>query len=309
MRAYVARIGAGTGVDAPAVDFEHLAVSDRFGEHGVTDDPDAADVILFTQCHVVDWRLRAIREHSLVKKYREKVMVYDTRDRPWRSFPGVYVSFPARGFDGESQRAWGYPSFSDPAVRGTSVDPDLLFSFRGSATAACRKPLFELRHGDAIVEEARNFNFWEPSADGHERQRARYDEVLTRSRFVLCPRGRGTSTFRLYEALAAGRVPVIISDDWVAPAGADWEACSLRWPEGRTRGLVQLLQERDREWPLMSSAAASTYGEYFATEVCFHRVVDLCSDLHAAGGKPSPPWQVHSRSLAAALRERWRRTA
>src|SRR4051812_8140793 len=115
MRVHIARVGVGGGADAPAVDFEHLATLDAVGEHGVVADPSAADVVLFPQCHVVDWRLRAIRDHEFVTQYRDKVMVYDIRDRPWRSFPGLYVSTPARQFDAGSQRAWGYPSLVDPA--------------------------------------------------------------------------------------------------------------------------------------------------------------------------------------------------
>ena len=96
MRVHIARLGVGGGADAPAVDFEHMATLDAVGEHSVTDDPRVADIILFPQSHVVDWRLRAIRHHEVVEQYRDKVMVYDIRDRPWRSFPGVYVSTPAR---------------------------------------------------------------------------------------------------------------------------------------------------------------------------------------------------------------------
>jgi hypothetical protein len=150
--------------------------------------------------------------------------------------------------------------------------------------------------------------FWDGYSPRFEDRRERYRGVLGRSRFVLCPRGRGTSSFRLYETLAAGRVPVVISDEWVAPAGPDWDACCLRWPEGETHGLVDLLEERDRDWPSMSAAAVRTYGDYFATEVCFHRVVDLCRELHEAGCKPSKRRQVQNRSLRAALRERLRRT-
>lgn len=304
MRVHLARIGGGHVGDLSVDDFEHVAAADRFREHELTPDPAAADVILFTQCHRVDWGLRAIREHALARKHWEKILVFDERDRPWRSFPGVYVGAPARWFDPQSQRAWAYPG--TPEVTSV-VEPDLLFSFVGSPTAPCRARLFELEHADAIVEQVLDFMFWDAASPDYDGRKARYFDVLARSRFVLCPRGRGTSSFRLYETLAAGRVPVIISDEWVAPPGPDWEACSLRWPEGRTDGLIEMLEERDRDWQAMSAAAASTYGEYFATEVCFHRVVDLCSELLESGCQPSPEWRVQGRYVAAAIRERTQR--
>jgi len=302
MHVFVARIGAAHTVDQPVDAFERLAAADRFGEHRLTPDPAQAAVVLFTQCHMVDSRLRALREHPVARKHWEKVMVFDERDRPWRSFPGVYVNARARGFDARSQRAWGY--LGAPNTPSPSPDPDLLFSFVGSATAPCRRPLFELDHPAAIVEEVRDFTFWDVASPGYEGLWARYREILGRSRFVLCPRGRGTSTFRLYEALGAGRVPVIISDEWVAPPGPDWDACSLRWPEGRTDGLVKLLEERDRVWPAMSSAATTAHSTFFSPEVTFHRVIELCRELRETGSGPVSALRVRSRSLAAALRER-----
>ncbi|MES1169824.1 MAG: exostosin family protein, partial [Leifsonia sp.] len=262
MRVHMPRVGGEAYRDAPAADFEKLATIDTFGRHVPVDDPREADCILFTQCHVIDWRLRAIRRHPVLKAYRDRCLVYDIRDTPWLSLPGVYVSVPAGEFSPRSQRAWAYPYFADPAVRGSSVEPDLLFSFVGSRTARCRDVLFELRHPDAVVEEPRDFDFWSPSVP----QRTRFNDVLVRSRFVLCPRGRGTSSFRLYEVLSAGRVPVIISDDWVPPHGPEWEKFSIRWPEGRTDGLVEHLESHGDRWASMSAEAASAYASHFAPE-------------------------------------------
>jgi hypothetical protein len=297
-------MGDGPFVDLYVDELERLAGLDRFGEHEVTGDPEDADLILFTQCHVVDWRLKAIRQHPLARRYWKKVMVYDERDRPWWSFPGVYVSAPAQAFDRTSQRAWSY--IRTPDVPRPSADPDLLFSFLGSDSDPCRKPLFGLSHPDGLVEEVRDFMFWDESSPGFAGKRAKYHETLMRSRFVLCPRGRGTSTFRLYETLAAGRVPVIISDDWVPPSGPDWGAFSLRWPEGRTEGLFALLEERDRDWSAMSTAACDAYASFFAADVSFHRVLDLLRDLLLSGSQPAPPARLRRRSIHAALRSKVR---
>ena len=41
---------------------------------------------------------------------------------------------------------------------------------------------------------------------------------------MICPRGWGSSSIRLFEVMEMGRVPVIISDAWVneAPKWADF---------------------------------------------------------------------------------------
>ena len=43
-------------------------------------------------------------------------------------------------------------------------------------------------------------------------------DFIRRTRFVLCPRGQGVSSIRLFEVMKSGRVPVIISDAFVPPA-------------------------------------------------------------------------------------------
>lgn len=44
-----------------------------------------------------------------------------------------------------------------------------------------------------------------------------YCEILNRSKYVLCPRGYGQSSFRIQEAIDHGAIPVYISDDIILP--------------------------------------------------------------------------------------------
>ncbi len=46
---------------------------------------------------------------------------------------------------------------------------------------------------------------------------ARYNHILSESVFSLCPEGAGPNSLRLWESLAVGSIPVVISDDWVPP--------------------------------------------------------------------------------------------
>jgi Exostosin family len=307
MRLYLPRVALNQWTDLAVDELEALAAADRFNVHELVEDPDDADVVLFAQCHMVDWRLRAIRGHPVSKSNWEKVMVYDERDRPWRSFPGLYVSVPSASFDPRRQRACSYLRLPG-AESDVAPEADLLFSFVGSPTATCRRPLFDLQHPRSIVEEVQDFVFWDSASPDFVERRRRYREILTRSRFVLCPRGRGTSSFRLYETLAAGRVPVIISDDWVAPLGPDWGAFSLRAREGATVGLVDMLEAQEEDWPSMSAAAAAAYREYFSREVLFHRLVELLQDLCDLHPVRSRRWTMRSRAVHSAARDFWGRS-
>jgi hypothetical protein len=309
VRVHLPRLGLSEFCDIPVDEFEQLAAIDRFGEHELTESPEESDVILFSQPHMLmdDWRLRAIREHPLTQRYPERVLVYDERDVPWCAFPGVYVSMPARSFDAGDQRAWAYFRFRE--VVADARRPDLLFSFIGSPSHRCRRPLFQLRHRDAVVERVRGFVHYDPGSEQFAARVARFDEILNRSRFVLCPRGQGTSSFRLYQALSLGRVPVVVADDWVPPEGVDWSSFCIRWPESAARSLPAMLEERDADWETMSAAALVAYRTWFAPDVGFHRVVEQCRELQASGRPAALPYRGrHDRAflVAGAVYARWR---
>jgi len=112
-----------------------------------------------------------------------------------------------------------------------------------------------------------------------EEFRTRYVKSIKDSAFVLCPRGGGTSTFRLFETLMLGRVPVIVSDQWVPPDGPDWESFSLRVKEGEIATIPALLERRATDAPAMGRAARAAWFEWFSEGASFHRTVEWCLDL------------------------------
>ena len=267
--------------------FRASAAADRIGVHEVCDDPAAADALVFTECHLIDdWRLRPIFRSSLFRRYPEKAFVYNERDLPWCALPGVYVSMPRHTFDPVRQRSFAYYAVEEPyrklgVARAPSADPDLLFSLVASPTHRSRSVLFALRHPRAVVESVDAFAFFDPGSRDFDARRRHFAETLYRSKFVLCPRGRGSSSIRLYEALAAGRVPVILSDAWVPPAGPAWDRISVRWPERRVDGLIEHLEELEPRAAAMGLEARAAFEAWFAPDMTFHRIVDLLEECRA----------------------------
>jgi len=93
------------------------------------------------------------------------------------------------------------------------------------------------------------------------------------SKFVLCPRGIATSSYRCYEAMALGRVPVILSDAWVPPAGPDWGEFALIVAEDRIADLPDILRAHEPHWRAMGRAARAAWEEWFAPEIITYRVL------------------------------------
>tara|TARA_B100000427_G_scaffold267279_1_gene232913 strand:+ start:2147 stop:3028 length:882 start_codon:yes stop_codon:yes gene_type:complete len=51
-----------------------------------------------------------------------------------------------------------------------------------------------------------------------------FKSIISRSYFSICPRGYGPTSFRLYESLALGSIPIYVSDEFILPFNEiiDW---------------------------------------------------------------------------------------
>jgi glycosyltransferase involved in cell wall biosynthesis len=269
--------------------FKRLAEQDRFRVHSLCDDAEQADLILFLDGHqhYRDLELNAIRRHPLVIKFREKAFVYSEVDQPWCAMPGLYVAMPKSSFDPQRQRACAYLNLPNNYVT-SSPEPDaaLLFSFMGRTGNRTRERILRLSHPRAHVVDTSAADFFGSQTEEIERQKQQYAEVIARSKFVLCPRGAGPSSFRIFETMAAGRVPVILSDEWVPPAGPDWENCAVFIPEKRVEEAGAILEKHEERFPRMAAAARREWEEWFAPETLFHRMTEALKEIVKTRGTP-----------------------
>jgi hypothetical protein len=79
-----------------------------------------------------------------------------------------------------------------------------------------------------------------------------YNEVLSNSIFSLCPAGAGPNTLRLWESLAIGSIPVVISDNFELPSingniDVKWDEIIVFHPEKEIFRLNDRLKEYDLE--------------------------------------------------------------
>ena len=271
--------------------FKRLAEQDRFGVHTLCDDPEQADLILFLDGHqhYRDLELNAIRRHPLVTRFREKAFVYSEVDQPWCAMPGLYVAMPKSSFDPQRQRACAYVSLPNNYV-APGPEPDaasaLLFSFMGRKGNRTRDRILGLSHPRALIADTSAADFFGSQTEEIDQQKRRYAEVIARSKFVLCPRGAGPSSFRVFETMAAGRVPVILSDEWVPPAGPDWANCAVFSPEKRVEEVGAILEKHEEHFPRMAAAARREWEEWFAPEALFHRMTEALKEIVETRGKP-----------------------
>jgi hypothetical protein len=204
-----------------------------------------------------------LTEHPLMRAFPDRVFVYDERDFPVYVAPGIYVGAPVKWSSLLPVVGGPYPTSSSRAINKDEVEPDLLFSFRGALTHPVRAKLLGLSHPRAVLERSDD-NMFRPgqkvgsTAAAH---RQHFLQLVERSKFVLCPRGHGLSSFRLYEVLAAGRVPVVISDGWLPPARLDWERSVVRIRECDAGLIPRRLEQLEERWGELAAGARSVAAE------------------------------------------------
>lgn len=262
---------------------QRSAAKDAFKVHTTTDDPDLADVIVFFEPDD-PYLASDVRRHPYVSRYRDKTFLFDPSDRIIPFLPGIYASIERRQYDPSRVRSGFFPVVCDHDwIRFDAASrPELLFSFLGDVRGiAVREALARINHPRAVIRDTGD----DPAnADGHpaafyERFHHEFAAIMTNSKFVLCPRGAGTSTFRLFESMKAGRVPVILSDDWVAPEGPEWPACSLIVPEHDVTRLPGILERHEHVAAAMGEIARQQWEAWFSEAAAFHRIVEWCLDI------------------------------
>ena len=290
----------------PVSTFLEFARLDRVKTHTLTDNPVEADVILFIENsrYHADYFFSALTNHLLVKKYPTKVFMYNPHDRPWYILPGLYMCMPKKRFAAERMAAGPYIEIINPYITcDFSQEPEYLFSFYGATTSSpIRQQVAKLQHprGNIIISNVVMY-----VDDRPKDLQLRYAKLLTNSKFVLCPKGAGPSSIRLFETLRAGRVPVIISDEFVCPAGVDWTKFAVFVPESRVSEIPQILEQEEAYWEAKSAAARQVWKENFAPDTIFNYFVNAILALDAS---KQIPFSITARHSLVMMRYRLSKT-
>jgi Exostosin family len=251
-----------------------------------------ADVVIYL---TPPWPDPSAPDHLARLRLRDlqRIYVFSQSDFPFPWAPGMYASLPAsRARAGTVGGFYVAPNhrgddmLTDELEAARGARRDLLWSFVGTmSNAAVRRRLGEVADPESVVRNTQHFSDhvrWNRDASNPERREAHrtYAETLGRSMFVACPRGRGPGSMRLFEAMQAGRCPVILSDDWLAPPFVDWSSCSIQVPEARVRELPAILRARTDDADRLGRAAREVWEEYFSPER------QLPTLIRAAAGTP-----------------------
>lgn len=247
---------------------------------------DSADIILYIEPPNHKFRHYAhdLLKQDPIRRYPNRCFVVEFTDGSAGFLPGVYVGIPRSRADYARLRSGCYLGLFNPLGTETTsareredIRPDLFMSFRGFPSSAVRRRIFDTTFDrkDVSIVETSTFGIWTQTEDS---RRAFYNEML-RSKFVLCPRGNGLTTARLFETMERGRAPVILADDWWPPEGPAWSDFSVQVSESKVSSLVEILSGYESEAMEMGRLAREAWERWFSPEVRVLRTLQSIEDI------------------------------
>lgn len=164
------------------------------------------------------------------------------------------------------------PLICSPICKSSSVSKDIFCSFVGSDTHRIRNKLFNTFSKDS------EFVFTQGGWDIKVSDEKLNDFIsnTSRSKFALCPRGYGKSSFRLYEAMQLGAVPVYVSDDHYLPwtDELDWSEFCVLIKEEQIQDLKNILKSiSDEKYNKMLERIKQIYQEYFTLDGMCNQII------------------------------------
>lgn len=153
-----------------------------------------------------------------------------------------------------------------------------LASFVGSVTHPIRQKMVQ------VLENKPGYHLeckpWtsELSAD----QAENFLKITGQSRFTLCPRGYGPTSFRLYEAMQLDSVPVYISDRFYLPWTDDlnWREVALLVSEEDLPDLDRIIsQVSEEQYQTMLNNCKKLYPSYFSLQGTCEQIISTLKRL------------------------------
>ena len=158
-----------------------------------------------------------------------------------------------------------------------------LFSFMGACRTypQVRDKIVQLYQVDDSIIDTKDSNSWDLDEEKRDIYFKKYFQILSQSKFILCPRGIGPSSYRQYESMKIGIAPVIISDEWIETIGIDWNSCSIRIKEKDVGEIYNILKSRENEYLELGINARKNYEKFMSFENQFHFLSDAAAQLHS----------------------------
>lgn len=256
------------------------------GSHELCDDPEEADLILFAEVFDgLDPYFFNIVRHPVFRRFPNKCVLYHINDTTETLCRTISPSVKSTHLNVRCRRSFSYVVrvHDNPwrsAVWNRERPAKFLFSFVGDpGTHPVRRQILNLQHPEAWLRSAIGSSAIGMDAAKREVFQRRYIEEMLDSCFVLCPRGLGPTSMRLFEAMELGRAPVVIGDSWLPVAHLPWEEFALFVPEKDIAIIPALLEKNRHRAMAMGRKARIVWEDHFSHERVFGALIETAAEL------------------------------
>ena len=286
-----ARIVSQLGHRAEASYLGLLSLAEHCQEHQFVSEPSGADIVLApilgdSYGHFFE----KLKRSSIYQTVSSKLLVYTIDDFQFPALPGIYPSVSPEWAASGWAVGGHYITNYHHTHQFENLPPerrDVLFSFVGSSwTHPIRERVLALKHPRAVLDDSEkkgeSTHWWLRGQDHFQNRLALFEQVLGRSKFALCPRGYAAASMRLFQALQAGTIPVILADSLVLPLGPDWDKICIRIPESQLDRVPEILEQHEPRFPAMTIEARKAWEKWFSPERTLNSMVYWCEHLLAS---------------------------
>ena len=194
-------------------------------------------------------------------------------DAPMHQLPSDTVVFSAGG------NVVGSNTIPIPLICGKLAPQEkqerkYLASFVGSTTHDIRNQMVDSLSGYSDIYISTKG--WDPKVKYNQLED--FVSASTQSKFVLCPRGYGASSFRLYEAMQLDAVPVYISDRFWLPwtHELNWDEFSVLIKQEQIPNQHSILESIDDDkYEKMKMKIKEIYENYFTLEGTCNKILQM----------------------------------
>jgi len=196
-------------------------------------------------------------------------------DAPIEKFPKNTIIFSAGG-NVQGQNIIPIPLVCSPLpvqITKNSHKPNLLACFVGSYTHPIRKILLN------VCKPINDIIFYMRQSTGKPLLKNEFEmfiDYALNSKFCLCPRGYGLNSFRIYESMQLGCIPVIITDKFYLPweDELDWKDFSVLITENDIPNLEHILRSYSEEKiNYMKNKINELWPIYFSLDGVYNNII------------------------------------
>lgn len=204
-----------------------------------------------------------------LNKHLKYFTVCQHDDAPFEKLPDdTYVFCAGGNYNGPNKVDIPLICSELPVSVKTHIDKNIFCSFVGSLTHKIRKDIYTQWKDDK--DFYLKIDTWSPII--LENKLNSFLDTTLRSKYTLCPRGYGTSSFRLYECFQLNSVPVYISDVHSLPWSdeIDWNEFCVVVTDKQIGELKTILENiSDTKYQNMLNSGKEFFSKYFTLEsVC-----------------------------------------